>query len=51
VEGALEYSLKELDTPYVFARGNERFPRDFEGRMMLGKTTYVDTSKAMEKLL
>jgi diketogulonate reductase-like aldo/keto reductase len=61
VEAALEYSLQELDTPYVdllmmhypvvFSRGEERFPRDSEGKMVLGKTTYIDTWKAMEKLL
>lgn len=61
VEGALESSLEALDTPYVdllmmhypcvFARGEERFPRDANGKMILGKTTYVDTWKAMEKLL
>jgi diketogulonate reductase-like aldo/keto reductase len=61
VEAALEHSLQELNTPYVdllmmhypvvFARGEERFPRDSEGKMILGKTTYLDTWKAMEKLL
>jgi len=61
VETALDFSLKELDTPYVdllmmhypcvFARGEERFPRDAEGKMILGQTTYVDTWRAMEKLV
>lgn len=61
VEAALDTSLRELDTPYVdllmmhypcvFRRGEERFPRDAEGKMILGKTTFVDTWKAMEKLL
>lgn len=40
-----------LDHPVVFAHGEERFPRDLEGKMVLGKTTYLDTWKAMEKLL
>jgi alcohol dehydrogenase (NADP+) len=61
VENALDASLKDLDTPYVdllmmhypcvFARGTERFPRDADSKMILGQTTYVDTWKAMEKLL
>ncbi|GAW12469.1 hypothetical protein ANO14919_018380 [Xylariales sp. No.14919] len=61
VEDALDASLAELDTPYVdlllmhypctFARGKEPFPRDSEQRMIHGETTYVDTWKAMEKLL
>ncbi|XXH01665.1 hypothetical protein Hte_008025 [Hypoxylon texense] len=61
VERALDESLTDLDTPYVdlfmmhypctFQRGNERFPRDPQGNMLLGKTTYVDTWKAMERLL
>lgn len=61
VEGALGESLTDLDTPYVdllmmhypvtFRRGNDRFPRDESGRMVLGETTYLDTWKAMEKLL
>jgi alcohol dehydrogenase (NADP+) len=61
VENALDASLKDLDTPYVdllmmhypcvFARGTERFPREADGKMILGQTTYVDTWKAMEKLL
>ncbi|KAI5927256.1 putative aldehyde reductase [Camillea tinctor] len=61
VENALDESLVSLGTPYVdlllmhypctFARGPEPFPRDSSGKMILGKTTYVDTWKAMEKLL
>lgn len=57
---ALDDSLRDLDTPYVdlllmhypctFKRGPDRFPRDAEGRMILGETTYVDTWKAMERL-
>ncbi|KAL4733289.1 NADP-dependent oxidoreductase domain-containing protein [Aspergillus similis] len=60
VERALDDSLRDLDTRYVdlllmhypctFKRGPDRFPRDAEGRMIRGKTTYVDTWKAMEKL-
>ncbi|KAI9729552.1 MAG: hypothetical protein M1834_006748 [Cirrosporium novae-zelandiae] len=61
VEAALDASLKDLDTPYVdlflmhypctFKRGVDRFPRDANGKMIMGETTYVDTWKAMEKLL
>lgn len=60
VEAALDDSLRDLDTPYVdllmmhypctFARGEDRFPRDANGKMIAGKTTFVDTWKAMEKL-
>ncbi|RDW63486.1 hypothetical protein BP6252_11031 [Coleophoma cylindrospora] len=61
VEGALDESLRELDTPYVdlfmmhypctFARGDERFPRDANGKMLAGTTTFVDTWRAMEALV
>lgn len=61
VERALDDSLTDLDTPYVdllmmhypctFKRGPERFPRDTNGRMILGDTTFVDTWKAMEQLV
>lgn len=61
VPAALDASLEALDTPYVdlllmhypvvFQRGEERFPRDATGKMLLGKTTFVDTWRAMEKLL
>ena len=61
VEKALDASLADLNTPYVdllmmhypctFARGSERFPRDEQGRMVAGKTTFVDTWKAMEELV
>ncbi|KAF2164805.1 hypothetical protein M409DRAFT_37015 [Zasmidium cellare ATCC 36951] len=60
VQRAVDDSLRDLDTPYVdlllmhypvtFKRGPERFPRDNDGRMIHGDTTYVDTWKAMEKL-
>lgn len=61
VESALDDSLRDLDTPYVdllmmhypctFARGDERFPRDADGKMISGETSFVDTWKAMEKLV
>lgn len=61
VEKALDRSLTDLDTPYVdllmmhypctFARGDENFPREASGKMMHGETTFVDTWKAMEKLV
>lgn len=61
VENALDESLADLDTPYVdllmmhypctFARGEDRFPRDSNGKMILGKTSFVDTWKAMERLV
>ncbi|GKT65066.1 aldehyde reductase [Colletotrichum tofieldiae] len=60
VEAALDASLRDLDTPYVdlflmhypctFARGKDRFPKDAAGNMVMGKTTLVDTWKAMEAL-
>ncbi|OQD89022.1 hypothetical protein PENANT_c003G08548 [Penicillium antarcticum] len=60
VERALDDSLRDLDTPYVdlmlmhypctFQRGPDRFPRNAEGRMIAGETTYLETWKAMEKL-
>jgi alcohol dehydrogenase (NADP+) len=37
--------------PCTFARGPERFPRDADGRMIHGKTTFVDTWKAMEEVV
>ncbi|KAG6357723.1 hypothetical protein INS49_013602 [Diaporthe citri] len=61
VEKALDESLVDIYTPYVdllmmhypctFARGEDRFPRDSNGKMILGQTTFVDTWKAMEKLI
>lgn len=61
VEKGLDESLADLNTPYVdllmmhypctFARGEDRFPRDSDGRMIHGDTTFVDTWKAMEKLV
>lgn len=37
--------------PCTFKRGAERFPKGEDGQMMMGTTTYVDTWKAMEKLV
>lgn len=61
VEAGLDASLKDLDTTYVdlfmlhypctFARGEERFPKDSSGQMIMGKTTFLDTWKAMEALV
>lgn len=61
VEAALDQSLQDLDTPYVdllmmhypvtFQRGSDEFPRDGSGKMLLGETTYLDTWRAMEKLV
>lgn len=61
VERALDDSLRDLDTPYVdllmmhypctFARGPERFPRDADGKMVKGQTSFIDTWRAMEKVL
>jgi hypothetical protein len=61
VESALEDSLRDLNTPYVdlllmhypctFKRGEDRFPRDADGKMIHGETNYVDTWKAMQELV
>ncbi|KAK3672023.1 hypothetical protein LTR78_007992 [Recurvomyces mirabilis] len=61
VSRALEDSLSDLDTPYVdlllmhypctFASGADRFPRDASGKMIHGKTDYVDTWRALERLV
>ncbi|KAJ4391008.1 hypothetical protein N0V93_004621 [Gnomoniopsis smithogilvyi] len=61
VEGALEDSLRDLATPYIdlllmhypctFKRGQDRFPRDAAGKMIHGETSFVDTWRAMEKLI
>lgn len=61
VERAVDDSLRDLDTPYLdlilmhypctFARGTERFPRDANGKMIHGETTFVDTWKALEKVV
>ncbi|OQV08620.1 hypothetical protein CLAIMM_12862 [Cladophialophora immunda] len=61
VERALDDSLRDLGMDYVdlfmmhypvtFKRGPERFPRDANGKMILGETTFLDTWRAMEKVL
>ncbi|KAF2198655.1 Aldo/keto reductase [Delitschia confertaspora ATCC 74209] len=59
VEKYLEASLKDLDTDYVdlflmhwpsaFARGDEMFPKDDNGKNKTTDTDFVETYKAMEK--
>ncbi|KIW06996.1 uncharacterized protein PV09_02652 [Verruconis gallopava] len=61
IEPALNASLSDLGTDYIdlflmhypctFARGNDRFPKGEDGLMIMGETTYLDTWKAMEKLV
>ena len=61
VEPALDASLKDLGTPYVdlylmhwpspFKSGPSPFPKDSSGKVEVGTTSYVETWKAMEKLL
>jgi len=61
VEAALDASLKDLGTDYLdlylmhwpspFARGDESFPKDSNGKVRTGDSDYVDTYKAMEKCL
>ncbi|KAI0886896.1 putative aldehyde reductase [Annulohypoxylon maeteangense] len=61
VESAVDSSLRDLDTPYVdlllmhypctFKRGEDRFPRDANGKMIHGETNFVDTWRAMEKVV
>ena len=59
VQPAIEASLKDLDTDYLdlylmhwpspFARGDTLIPKDSNGTIQTGTTSYVDTWKAMEK--
>jgi alcohol dehydrogenase (NADP+) len=61
VEKALDASLKDLGTDFVdlylihwpspFARGDESFPKDSDGKTKTGDTDYIDTYKAMEKTM
>lgn len=60
VEKALDASLKDLSTDYVdlflihwpvaFARGDELFPKDENGKIKNADIDYVDTYKALEKV-
>ncbi|KAK8196777.1 hypothetical protein M8818_006944 [Zalaria obscura] len=60
VEPALDASLKDLGLDYVdlylmhwpspFARGDNMFPKDKDGKTIPGDSDYVDTYKAMEKV-
>lgn len=61
VEPALDASLKDLDTDYVdlflmhypcsFKRGDDFLPFDSNGKMITDLTPFIDTWKAMERLL
>ncbi|KAF1987133.1 alcohol dehydrogenase [Aulographum hederae CBS 113979] len=61
VERAIDASLKDLDTDYVdlflmhypctFTPSADKFPKGDDGLMIKGKTTYLDTWRAMEKLV
>ncbi|EMD01204.1 hypothetical protein BAUCODRAFT_61401 [Baudoinia panamericana UAMH 10762] len=61
VEKAIDASLKDLDTDYVdlylmhwpspFKQANELMPKGDDGKIIPGKADYVDTYKAMEKLV
>ncbi|KAL2870463.1 NADP-dependent oxidoreductase domain-containing protein [Aspergillus lucknowensis] len=37
--------------PCTFARGENRFPKDEDGLMKMGETTYVDTWRTMQKIM
>lgn len=60
VEAALDASLKDLGLesvslylmhwPSPFQRGKPMFPKDKDGKVLVGESDYVDTYKAMEKL-
>ncbi|KAF1944535.1 Aldo/keto reductase [Clathrospora elynae] len=61
VEKALDASLKDLGVEYIdlylmhwpspFARGDDMFPKDSDGKTKTGDSDFVDTYKAMEKCL
>lgn len=61
VEKAVDASLKDLGIdsidlylmhwPSPFARGDESFPKDKDGKVKTGDSDYVDTYKAMEKVM
>jgi diketogulonate reductase-like aldo/keto reductase len=61
VEAACDASLKDLGTDYLdlflmhwpspFARGDKLFPKDADDKTKTGDSDYVDTYKAMEKLV
>ncbi|KAL4993517.1 NADP-dependent oxidoreductase domain-containing protein [Aspergillus recurvatus] len=61
VAQALQDSLNDLDQEYVdlllihwpvaFKRGTEKFPKTEDGKPAVADTDYLDTYKAMEKLL
>lgn len=61
MEKACDASLKDLQTDYLdlylmhwpspFARGDKLRPTDSDGKILTGDTDYIDTWKAMEKLV
>ncbi|KAF2496058.1 Aldo/keto reductase [Lophium mytilinum] len=61
VEKEADASLKDLGVDYIdlylmhwpaaFARGEELMPKDSNGKFKVGDTDFVDTYKAMEKLV
>ena len=61
VDRAVDDSLRDLGMDYVdlllmhypvvFKRGKDRFPRDADGKMLLGETNFLDTWGAMERVV